>query len=136
MANTDKVFGQGTQFALGSTTVAELTNISFPGFSSDDIDVTTHNSADYARQFIKGLTDAGEITLEGYFNYTDYVTMYAGQWTLSLYSATIAVPTKPSATKWLANVYVKGLEGSSPFDDKIEFSATCKITGKPSLTQV
>lgn len=136
MANTDKVFGQGAKFVLGSTTVAELTNISLPGFSSDDIDVTTHNSSNYAREFIKGLTDAGEITIEGMFNYTDYVTMYNGQWTQSLYSASIVVPTTPSQTKWLANVYVKGLEGGVPHDDKIDFSATCKITGKPSLTQI
>ncbi len=136
MANTDKLFSQGTQFALGGTTVAELTNISLPGFNADDIDVTTHNSSDYFREFIKGLTDAGEITLEGYFNYTDYQTLYDGIGTLSLYSATIAVPTTPSETQWLANVYVKSLEGGAPFDDKIDFSATCKITGKPSLTQV
>ena len=136
MALTDKLFAQGSQFALGSTTVAELTNISLPNFSADDIDVTTHNSADYFREFIKGLTDAGEITLEGVFNYTDYQTIYNGIGTLSLYSATIAVPTTPSETKWLANVYVKSLDGGVPHDDKMDFSASVKITGKPSLTQV
>lgn len=136
MANTDKVFGQGTQLALGGTTVAELTNISFPGFSADDIDVTTHSSADYFREFIKGLTDAGEITFEGYFTYTDYGTVYAGIGTLSLYSATIAVPTTPSETQFLANVYVKSLEGGSPFDDKIDANGALKITGKPTLQQV
>lgn len=136
MANTDKLFAQGTQFALGGTTVAELTNISLPNYNSDDIDVTTHNSADYFREFIKGLTDAGEITLEGYFNYTDYQTVYDALGTLSLYSATIAMPTTPSETQWLANVYVKTLEGGAPFDDKVDFNASCKITGKPTLQQV
>lgn len=136
MGNGDKLFGQGSQFALGSTTVAEVTNIGIPGFTSDDIDVTTHNSSDYAKEFLKGLTDAGEIPLEGKFNYTDYQTLFNAQWTLSLYSVTIAVPTTPSETKWSANAYVKGLQGSIPHDNSIDFSATLKISGKPSLTQV
>jgi len=133
MANTDKVFGKGTQLALGGTTVCELTNIGFPGFTSDDIDVTTHCTTDYFREFIKGLTDAGEIAFEGYFTYTDYGTVYEGVGTQSLYSATIAVPTTPSETQFLANVYVKSLEGGSPFDDKIEASGSLKVTGKPTL---
>jgi hypothetical protein len=136
MANGDKVFAQGTQFALGGTTVCELTNIGLPGFSSDDIDVTSHCSADYTKEFIKGLTDAGEISIEGHFTYTDYVTLYNAQFTQSLYSATIAVPTTPSETQFLANVYVKGLEASAPYDDKIDVSSTLKITGKPTLQQV
>ena len=129
-------FAQGTVFKLGATTVSELTNISLPNFASDDIDVTTHNSANYFREYIKGLTDAGEITLEGKMNYTDYGTVMAGLNTLSLYSATILLPTAPSKTQWIANVYVKGVEGDAVFDDAINFSATCKITGKPSLSQV
>ena len=136
MANTDKIFGQGTQMALAGTTVCELTSISLPGFSSDDIDVTSHCSADYAREYIKGLTDAGEIAIEGNFNYTAYAEVYAAQWTQSLYSTTIVVPTTPSETVFSANAYVKGLEGTAPFDDKIDFSATLKISGKPTLTQV
>jgi len=136
MANGDKIFGQGTQLALGSTTVCELRNISLPGFSADDIDVTTHCSADYFREFIKGLTDAGEITIEGVFNYTDYAVLYDAIGTLSLYSATIAVPTTPSETQWLANVYVKSLDGGVPHDDTIDFSSSLKITGKPVLQQV
>jgi len=136
MANGDKVFGQGTQLALGGTTVCELTNIGLPGFSSDDIDVTSHCSANYTREFIKGLTDAGEISFEGHFTYTDYAILYEAQFTQSLYSATIAVPTTPSETQFLSNVYLKSLEGGVPFDDKINVSGALKITGKPSLTQV
>lgn len=130
------VFGKGSQFALGSTTVAELTNIGLPGFSSDDIDVTTHNTTDFVRAFIKGLTDAGEVACEGNFNYTDYATVYDGQFTQSLYSCTIHLPTTPSATQLLFNGYVKGLDGGSPHDDKIESSFSVKVCNKPTLQQV
>lgn len=129
-------FGKGADFALGGTTVCELTNIGLPGFSADDIDVTTHCTTDYVRDFIKGLIDAGEVACEGNFDYTDYATVYEGMFTQSLYSCTIALPTSPSETKLEFSGYVKGLEGGAPHDDKIDASFTTKVTTKPVLSQV
>ena len=130
------VFANGANFALGSTTVSELTNISFPNISADSIDVTTHNNTDKFREFIKGLSDGGEITIEGNMDYTDYNTVYTASVTTSIYSATVTVPTSPSESQWLANVFVTGLEGDAPVDDKINFSATMKVTGKPTFQKV
>lgn len=130
------VFSNGANFALGSTTVSELTSISFPGISADSIDVTTHNNSDKFREFIKGLSDGGEITIEGNMDYTDYDTVYAAAITTSLYSATVTLPTSPSESQFLANVFVSGLEGDAPVDDKLNFSATLKVTGKPVFQKV
>ena len=130
------VFSNGANFALGGTTVSELTSISFPGISADSIDVTTHNNSDKFREFIKGLSDGGEITIEGNMDYTDYDTVYASAITTSLYSATVTLPTSPSESQFLANVFVSGLEGDAPVDDKINFSATLKVTGKPVFQKV
>lgn len=129
-------FGLGATFVLGATTITELTNISTPNFSSDDIDVTTHASSTTFREFVKGLTDAGEITIEGNMNYTDYNNVYASAITTSTYTATINLPTTPSVTRWVATVYNKSLESEAPFDDKISFTATFKITGKPTMSKV
>ena len=130
------VFANGANFALGSTTVSELTNISFPNISADSIDVTTHNNTDKFREFIKGLSDGGEITIEGNMDYTDYNTIYVASVTTSIYSATVTVPTSPSESQWLANVFVTGLEGDAPVEDKINFNATLKVTGKPTFQKV
>jgi len=130
------VFSNGANFALGGTTVSELTSISFPGISADSIDVTTHNNSDKFREFIKGLSDGGEITIEGNMDYTDYDTVYASAITTSLYSATVTLPTSPSESQFLANVFVSGLEGDAPVDDKINFSATLKVTGKPVFQKI
>jgi len=129
-------FGNGAKFILGSTTVTELTSISGPQFSSDDIDVTTHNSANKFREFVKGLTDAGEIEIEGNMNDTDYDTIYAAAITTTIQSMTITLPTTPSATVWYANGYIKGFETEIPSDDKINFTATAKITGMPVMAKV
>ena len=59
----------GTIFTLGSTgttgIIGNLTNISGPGITADTIDVTSHDSTGGYRQFIAGLIDGGEISLEG-----------------------------------------------------------------------
>lgn len=130
------VFGLGATFVLGTTTVTEVTNISGPNFSADEIDVTSHASTTAFRDFVKGLTDAGEITIEGNMDYTDYNTVYASAITTSLYSATINLPTSPSRTRWVANVFNTGFEVEAPYDDKISFTATFKITGRPLMSRV
>lgn len=129
-------FGNGATFVLGTTTVSELTNISLPGISADSIDTTTHNNSDKFRTFIKGLSDGGEITIEGNMDYTDYNTMYTAATTTSIYSATVNVPTSPSTTQWIANAFVTALDGDAPHDEKINFSATLKVTGKPFMQKV
>ena len=136
MANTDKLFAQGTQLAIGGTTISELTSIGLPEFEADDIDVTTHNSSDYVREFVKGLTDAGEVPFEGVFNYTDYSELYALQFTQSLQSCTIAIPTTPSETQVLINGYVKSVNGTVPHDEKAEIGGSLKIANKPTMQQV
>ena len=45
-------------------TVGQITNISGPGVSTDAIDVTTHASASGHREFLAGLVDGGEVTVE------------------------------------------------------------------------
>jgi hypothetical protein len=130
------VFANGSTFKLGSNTVSEITNISGPNFSSDTLDDTTHNNSDKFRTFKKGLTDAGEISIEGYLDYADYNTLEDAASTTSQYTATITMPTSPSVTKWEASVYVTGLEEEAPFDGLLGFSATMKVTGKPTLSQV
>jgi hypothetical protein len=129
-------FGNGAALGLGSTTISELTSIGLPGFSSDDIDVTTHNDSDRIRQFIKGLTDPGEIAFEGNMNYTDYANIFAQQITTSSFTATITVPTTPSVTVLQFQSYVKGLESTAPHDEKVEMSGTLKVSGLPILTKV
>ena len=61
-------FAGGTVLTLGSA-IAELTNITGPGIKLDLIDVTSHSSASKFREFVPGLADAGEFSLEG--NFTD-----------------------------------------------------------------
>lgn len=128
------VFGLGATLVIGGTTVEKLTSIGLPAGSADDLDITTHDNTDRVREFIKGLIDPGEMSMEGIFTYTAYNKVYDLLFTSSTSTITITLPTTPSATVFVCGGYVKSLEGSAPHDDKIDFSTTVKLSGKPSIT--
>lgn len=132
-------FSQGAIVKLGLTTVhtvAEVTSISGIEYSADSLDVSTHSSGYNYRQYIQGMRDAGELSIEGYF------TTRTAQSVVDLFeqtqnmTCTIDLPTSPSSTRFTATVFVTGFSTEAPLDGVIPFTTTLKVTGKPSLGQV
>ncbi len=127
------IFGHGTELDLGDGAVAQLTNISGPNFSADSIDVTDHDSEDRYREFIQGLRDGGEVSLEGNYLYavaSAVLTKFNTDANIS--DATITLPN--GAGVFTFDCFVTGFSVGAPHDDKISFSATVKITGKPEFS--
>ena len=137
-------FAHGTALKLGNaaspevfTEIAEVTNIGGPGMSADAIETTSHQATDFTREFIAGLKDYGEVSIEGNFLPADG-TQDVTTGILEAYeSRTLAnyqlVFTDSGTTTWAAPMLVTAFECANPFDDKASFSATFKITGKPTL---
>ena len=118
-------------------TVAELTSISIPGLERSTIDVTTHDSAGQAMEFIaEGVYDAGEIQCQG-----NYIAGSAGDdlFIAALTSGTVqdfeivvkaATGTETISGSAIVTAYQpEALE----VQGKQQFSATLKVTGP--LTQ-
>ncbi len=126
-------FANASVFKLGSTTISEVTSISAPSLTADTIDVTTHGSADRHREFIQGLRDGGEITVEGFYTTATANTIVTQFNTSSTATATIDLPTTPSTTRFTATVICTAFSAEAPVDGAIGYSATFKVTGKPSL---
>jgi len=124
----------GTVFKIGADAVANLTDVSGPNIAVDSIDVTAHDSADDYREFVAGVIDGGEVSLEG--NVTtnaEYKTLLD---TLEARDATQSFTIEfPSGTvnNITFNGFFTALETGAPFEDKLTFSATVKVTGKPNL---
>lgn len=130
-------FGYGGTVLFGTTnTVSELTTITPPNFSADTIDSSTHDMADIFRTFIKGLVDAGEIGLEGFYKQADYLTAYNLLATRTLQSVTIIMPTTPSRTAFYCNGHITALETDDPIDDLIPVTYTIKVSGKPTISKI
>jgi predicted secreted protein len=131
---SDALNGKGTilKYAAG-TEVGELTGITGPSMSGETIDVSNHESADGFREFISGMKDGGEISMEGNFIEGD-----AGQAALlaSLISGAVEsfVVLFTDGAQFAVSGIVTAFEPDAPFDGKISFSATIKVTGKPAFT--
>lgn len=128
----------GTTFKWGATgTVAGLSNIGGISVSVDTADVTSHDSTDGWEEVVATIKRTGELTIEGYFDPTDtdgQVAMYTAAGSSTATACTI---TYPSETKTVLtfNAFITGVTiGNAPHDGFIDFSATLKITGKPTLT--
>jgi len=134
----------GTLFQRGDggtpeqfVTIANVTSISGPTRTRETLDVTAHNSPDGWREFIGGLKDGGEVSLE--INYDP------GETTHDLdddfddaeprrYRIVILPATEDEHTWEFAGILTE-LSDEYPFDDKMSRSMTVKVSGKPTLTQ-
>jgi predicted secreted protein len=129
-------FANGAIFKIGSTTISEITSISAPNLSAETIDVTTHSSAGQYREFIKGLRDGGEISVEGNFTTASASATIVALETSSAQTVTIDYPTSPSVTRFTATVLATAFGMEAPVDGVIPFSATFKVSGRPTLGQI
>ena len=121
------------------TTIAEVVSISGPGLSRDAIEISNHSSPSQFKQFVAGMKDGGEITLE--INYDPAGATHgasSGGLLYDLASGTAAVNYKltfpdTAATEWILPGLVTGFEPGAPHDDKLSASVTIKVSGAPTL---
>ena len=128
--------GFGATLTWNSQTVAGLTAINGIEINTDMLDVTTHQSANYYKEFIPGLIEAGDVVIEGQFDYTDTTGQQALLTDQNSRTSRTGVITFPAATgaTWTFTAYVKSTKlGDNVIDGKIPFTATLKITGKPTF---
>jgi len=123
----------GATLKLGANLIAELTSITGPSLSVDEIDVSSHDSIDGFKEFVAGMKDPGEISVEG-----NLISAAQGNYILANITSgetvaiVIAFGTADPAT-FTCQGFATAFETDSPFEDKLSFSATFKITGKPVL---
>lgn len=131
---TSAVSGFGTTLKWDDNAIAEITSITGPSESADSLDVTSHDSADEFREFLAGLRDGGEISLEGFFypgDSTGQIQVHTDMQAGSSKSFTLTAPD--GVTNFSGTAICTAFEPSFPFDGPMALSATLKITGKPTL---
>ena len=127
-------FAGGATLTLGVDLIAELTNIGGPSMSADAIDVSSHDSPSKFREFVAGMKDAGEISIEG-----NLISAVQGNLVLANLTSgeavvvliTFAAAADPAT--FTGSGFVTAYEPSTPFDEKLSFTATLKLTGLPIL---
>ena len=132
------LFKRATTLAPGNVfeTVANVTSISGPSRSRETIDVTAHDSPGGWMEFIGGLKDGGEVSLD--INYdpaedTHDLDDDFDDATPRNYQIVILPGTEDEYT-WAFTGVMTGLEDEFPYDDKMSRSLTVKVSGKPVLS--
>ena len=131
------VSGFGTLLNWDTADLVELTSITGPTETMDPIDISNHDSPDTYREFVAGLRNGGDITLEGNFikgDATGQIAMHTDFQAGSVKAWIIKMPGWASAPQIAGNGYITAFSMSYPFDGKISLSVTIKVTGKPTLT--
>lgn len=131
---TNAAIGYSTAFGIkngGGTydDVAEVTRVKPPSYARDAIDATHMESPDRFREYIAGMMDAGEVSID--INYVPSTSdvilaaMTAGAGDFQI--------TMPNGVKFQFKAIVTGFEPEAPLDDKMSATATFKVSGKPVL---
>lgn len=129
-----KTHAFGTEFSWNGKTVAGLNAINGIEITAETVDVTTHDSEGAFREFLTGFLDAGEVSLEGFFDPEDTTgqqAMLASSLAREIKQCIITFPASTGAT-WTFDGLITAIKiGDAPVDNAIPFSATIKPSGQP-----
>lgn len=140
---TNAKIGHGSMFAiqggspLAYVPLAEVTNITPPALSRDAVDATHTASPEKWREFIAGMKDAGEVTVEMNFipGSTSIDTILAAFNSDETQNCRITFPIGSPAATWSFSAIVTGFAPEAPMDGKMSASVTFKLTGKPGFVE-
>lgn len=127
--------------ASTATAIGNIISVGGPNQSRDAVDISTMDSTEKWREFIGGILDAGEVTVDlnydgaaaGTANDLDAIKTNATQyWRITFNDHT----TETNKSYFQCDGIVTGLGHAIPFDDKVTQSLTLKLSGKPTFTDI
>lgn len=129
-----KSMSVGTVLKVNSKTVGGLKSISGIEISADTSDVTCLSSEGGYKEFLAGFKDGGEVSVDGFMDGEDvgqeelYDLMQSGE----VVDCSIVFPTKIGKT-WTFKAMLTKFSTGAQLSDAIAFSASLKVSGKPTL---
>jgi len=142
MSNAFWAYGSALKRGQGAaseafTAIAEIVSDIAVNMSRDEIDVTSHASADGYREFIPGFRDGGEISFEA--NYLPTNATHDGTTGVlegfnsdSVENFRIVLPD--SIGYWSLVGFFTAHEVGLPLEEQGQLSCTIKVSGKPTWT--
>jgi len=130
--------GQGTLLAVSAdggtvwSTIARIETIGeFGTGETDDIEITSHDTAGNFKEYVAGHADGGEIEFSGIWIADATQRSLAGlrglmrDWRVTL---------PGGLGTWRSRGYVKSFTINPQREERVEFGATIKLSGAPTLT--
>jgi predicted secreted protein len=127
----------GTTLEINDQAVAHLTSISGVSMSADTIDVTALDSNSGYREYLASFKDGGEVPVSGFFDYGDkgQQAIYTAYDTETTDKYTIKFP-KVIGAQWSFTGVITAFETGAEVGNAVSFSATIKVSGKPTLSSL
>jgi predicted secreted protein len=129
----------GTQLQRGDgespevfTAIANVTSIKGPDIKRDTIDVTAHNSTDGWKEFVGGLKDAGEVSIDINYDPAQHDALVEDFEDTEPRNYKLVFPTSP-AVEWNFPAVLTEFSAEAPYDDKLSASLTLQVSGKPTI---
>jgi predicted secreted protein len=110
------------------TELAGITNISGPGITREILDVTAHDSPNAYREFLGGVKDPGEISVDVNYDPEEHDVWIDDLDDVNPRNYELEFP---DGTVWDIAAFLTNFEPTAPFDNKLTASASFKVTGKP-----
>lgn len=126
----------GTKFNIGTQAVGGLSSIGGVEVSSETTDVTALDNISGYKEYLGGFKDGGEVPLEGFLDGEDkgQDEMYAAMESQEEKEFSIVFPQKIGKT-WTFKGIVTKFATNAAVGDAIKFSASVKVSGKPTLSK-
>ncbi|MFD5050878.1 phage tail tube protein [Streptomyces tendae] len=114
------------------TAIANLSNLEDGGRTRNTIDVTSHDSPNRYMEFVGGLIDPGEVTIDINYDPAVHDVLEADLEDEDPRNYQIVFPD-PAQTTFSFAAVMTGFSKSAPVDDKLSGSLTFKVSGKPTI---
>lgn len=135
MASSNAISSLYTRLLRNGYVVAEITSIGDISVTRDDVEVTHYDSDDGYKEFIPGLADGGELTIECNFIVGDtngQIGIKADYEAGTVQTFELVLPNAANSS-WEFTAIVNSFGETQPNGEQIGFTATMKVTGKPTL---
>lgn len=130
--------GKGTKFLIDSKAVGSLNSIGAVEKSADSTEVTTLDNTDGYKEYLGGMKDGGEVAIEGYMDGADSSNQDAMETAFEdqlVHKFSIVFPETIGKTWSFNGTVTKYSAGGAAPGDALKFSASVKISGKPTLAK-
>jgi len=128
---TTALHGHSTTLSIGATAIGQILSISGPNQTRDAIDISNMGSTSKWKEYIPGMLDAGECTLDVVYDGTSVASSLSSLLTATANTITI---TFPDSGTWAASGFITSLGHSIPYEDKVTQSVGIKFTGASTAT--
>lgn len=122
-------FGTSIKKSAG-VNIASLTSIAGLELSADTIETTSLDAVGGYRTFVSGMKDAGEVSIEGFFDGVAHAGILTD---FEAGTSASYIITFPNAKTWTFTAVVTGFSTGAEMEDLVSFEATFKVSGKPTL---